>query len=521
MLRLVKKNISRLSHFSHEIGLPITLMLVIGITLALILAAAPLYSQLFFYFDIARDAYEAFSISHGDIKVLGPGTDIEGLNHGVLWFYVLSFLYALFNQDVQLVATVFFVLFFLSLPVVGYLAWRLFENKVVAVGAVVLYAFSPLFQLSTRWLSNPILSFLVMPILLLTLWEYIQNQSIKKTVLLGVLYGIIIQSQLAFLLLLVFLPLYFLVFRLRMYVSHLLFFSGSILITISTILIGEAKFGWKGTSNLLHFVTSSSEGRKSFADIFSLVVHKVNELFSMSVLPFPSLFPIIIFVALLFFTRNSFKKYSRALLFISIWLINIILFRMFDTGISRSLFVFYPSVALLAILVAFLIMTIVKKQPLFIAAVISIVLLQIMTNLNFIKKQENPLTVQKGMTLAYQKHIVDYTYKSSGLMPFTINTLTVPLYINTTWAHLYNFYGTRKYGYLPFWDGKDQKGYLGSLPKSDVKTVYRYLIIEPTSGIPEVYIGATIDEENAISTLVEEKKFGNFRVQKRLEKLHE
>ena len=91
------------------------------------------------------------------------------------------------------------------------------------------------------------------------------------------------------------------------------------------------------------------------------------------------------------------------------------------------------------------------------------------------------------------------------------------MYINTTWAYLYEFYGARKYGYLPKWDGRDQTGYLGNIPEG-TKAPFRFTIIEPGPGIPEIFIKETIQEENIKSQLVSEKRFGNIIVQKRIPK---
>ena len=84
------------------------------------------------------------------------------------------------------------------------------------------------------------------------------------------------------------------------------------------------------------------------------------------------------------------------------------------------------------------------------------------------------------------------------------------------WAYLYEMYGQKKYGYLPYHGGKDQKGYLGNLSEQPFGTKYRYIIIEPTTGIPDYFVQQIISEENKVSDVVGEKKFGQFFVQKRM-----
>ena len=77
-------------------------------------------------------------------------------------------------------------------------------------------------------------------------------------------------------------------------------------------------------------------------------------------------------------------------------------------------------------------------------------------------------------------------------------------------------YGQQKYGYLPFHGGRGQTGYLGNLTEQPFGTKYRYIIIEPTTGIPDFFIQQIISEENKTSDIIEEKKFGQFLVQKRI-----
>jgi hypothetical protein len=112
--------------------------------------------------------------------------------------------------------------------------------------------------------------------------------------------------------------------------------------------------------------------------------------------------------------------------------------------------------------------------------------------------------------------VVDYTYKSSAGKAFTIVTITNPLFINTTWAYLYEYYGERKFGYEPFWGGKGQAGYPGNLTEKPFGTEDRYLIIESTIGVPSIYVTKSIYEEDRVSNIVDEKKFGYVTVQKRV-----
>ncbi len=119
------------------------------------------------------------------------------------------------------------------------------------------------------------------------------------------------------------------------------------------------------------------------------------------------------------------------------------------------------------------------------------------------------------MLLSKQLSAIDHTYEQANGEPFSINSLTSPLWINTVWTYLYRWYGEPKYGYLPSWHGHNQVGQLDSLPEDTGKEEKYFLILEPMGGIPEQYLELTIGEEEVVSKLLREKSFGELRVQER------
>src|SRR5574343_905512 len=97
----------------------------------LVISAFTAYSAYFqttFGYDMARHAFHAYDIffKH-DLMILGPGTDIPGLNHGVLWFYFLVIPYLIAGQDPQLAVIPFFLLSIATIPFVWLLSEKLFK----------------------------------------------------------------------------------------------------------------------------------------------------------------------------------------------------------------------------------------------------------------------------------------------------------------------------------------------------------------------------------------------------------
>src|ERR1035437_5017431 len=344
-----------------------------GVLIAFIEAVIFLPKQLFFYFDQARDAFSAYGIWHNfHLPILGPMTDISGLFHGVLWYYFLAVPYFLGNNNFYFTGYFLLILLFLTLPVCAYLTHKLFNNFFITATALVLYAFSPLFQISTRWVSNPVLSLLITPFLLLFLWKYLNKQNSKDAILLGLSFGLLIQSNFAFVFFLSFLPIYWLVFRLKFKITEIAFFTIGLLITLSSFIVAEIKFHGRGIIALTHYITASHPSGSTSATLLSLPVNITNKFFeflSVSILPFSTFFIIIIVLAivLVFLKRllfGSIKNDRKPILFLVIWQLNIVLFELFNTGISRSTFVFLPSLLPLIILGSYLLYITVKRKVL-------------------------------------------------------------------------------------------------------------------------------------------------------------
>lgn len=503
------------------------ILYIIAFTFATVFAIIGLSKQLVFGFDQARDAYEAYAIWHkGDFKILGPSSDIPWVHHGALWYYLLALPYAVGSQDPAVVGFIFFILSFLTIPLCAYLTYKLFRNFHVALLASLLYASSPLFQTFTRWLANPLIALYVVPFLLFFLWNYISRQ--KKSnlvfkenkyllVLLGLFFGLFIQADFAFGVFLITLPIYWLVHKIKFKLQNFVFFGTGFLLGISTYILSEIRFNGKAISAITHFLYSSLSSPRSPMETILLIVERANELLSISIIPFPyAVFLFIVLVAA-FLLRGSKNKHDKnAIILLAIWLSVFVVFYLFKSGFLHSGFMFGPFILPVTIIGSYLLIHTVTNFKLLAILLTFIFFGQFYTSYLWLKTEYSPLSVQYGISLNLEKEIINYTYDQSFAERFIIITITNPLHINTLWAYLYKIYGEKKYGYLPYHGGKSQKGYLGNLSDQPFGTKYRYIIIEPTTGIPDYFIQQIISEENKVSDIMEEKKFGQFLVQKRM-----
>lgn len=478
---------------------------------ALATAIVHLQTQLVFGFDQARDAFSAYAIWHNfDLKILGPTTDIPGVFHGVLWYYFLALAYFL-GRTPQNAALLSLLMVFFSVPFVGLLTQKLFKNIKLTILVVALYVLSPLFQIFSRWLSNPSLALLITPLLLLSLWSYLTRPSIKSSLFSGLMFGALIQANFAYGIMLLIVPIYLWFFHSRPKLFEAGAFAFGLLVATTSFLAGEIKFGGQSVLAIANFLSKEGANPSASTVVLNLFDRIFNAL-AITVLPWPKLVAII-FLAFLVFTprRQSKSANSQPLAFLLIWLFGYVIFQMFSSAVVGSAFILATFVLPVCVLFAWLLI-----RSRFAVLVIFIFAVQILTIFQWAKNSFSPISVQRAMFITDEEKLVDYTYEQAKNQPFIIMTITNPLYINTTWAYLYQFYGQPKYKYLPFWAGPDQAGYLGNLPQKPFGENLRYLIIEDTSSITEFYVAKIIYEEDKVSDIVEQKSFGTFRVQKRI-----
>lgn len=80
-----------------------------------------------------------------------------------------------------------------------------------------------------------------------------------------------------------------------------------------------------------------------------------------------------------------------------------------------------------------------------------------------------------------------------------------------------DWYGKLNYGYLPSWIGHDQIGRLGNnLSFASSNTREHFFIIEPTYGIPDLWVTYAKGDQESISKLKNQENFGDLTVQERI-----
>jgi hypothetical protein len=488
------------------------------------------FQQITFGYDQARDALEAMDILTGDVKIIGPTTDIRGLFHGPLYWYIISPVYFLFRGSPEPVRLLMIIINLLNVLFIYYFSKKLFKSDLIALIGSFIFAVTFESVQYARWLSNPPPAILTIALFFYGLWLTVNEKYYGlPLMLLSFSMSVNFQFFLMYHIVFIIFALIFIYIKTKgkflqtvgarplLYLGALFFFSPFIL--------SELKFKFQGIRSVLAVITNKANTNEP-------VIQKIIKFYYCLVrnisynLTAGNQFvaKIILFLLIGFVLYSIFKnyRYKKQILFLTIWLISPVMIYPLERNNSYFLNIgnTYPLV-ILASLGIYLVIDKLKrmKYPVLAGVLLVIFAANFYLILTRNVKGDYLFSVQDRQIYNNEKEVVDYIYKSSQDEKFGINSVTNPLFINSTWSYLFHYYGKTKYGYMPSWLGYPQDGTFGAEityeDMGDKKGNLLYLIIEPTPGIPEEYIEAYKHYENVRSKLIEEKRVGNFLIEKR------
>ena len=484
-------------------------------------------NALTFGYDQARDATITGQILGGDLKIQGPPASQPGLYHGVFYYYLLAPAY-LVGKGSPIVAA-YWIAFVNTATVLLIFALAYLMTKKVWTALLASFLFAISFEASqyATWLSNPTPAVFTVPLMYLGLWLW-STDSKKKllgSILCALGLGLSIQSEIFLAYHMVPVAIWTYVARKNISRKQISVFLFTLLISVSTMILNEIKFGFKGIEGLKGLVVSSDTNlayAKSLGDYLTLYLNQVGRIFAFNSYPgnigYGGGFVIILILVGLVSWSKDRKKEKLQLVswqpFLATWLFSHL--TVVTVGGVSTPFLMVGIGPAVSILLGIYLSNWWSRYKL---VSIAVILILIFGNLSLILRENSRgstlFAIQKDMLLSKQLDAVDYTYEKAGGESFSINSLTSPLWVNIVWDFLYKWHGQEKYDYLPEWHGRDQIGQLGGLAKTKDSTEKYFLILEPMGGIPVQYLGLTVGEENVHSKLIEEKNWGELIIQYR------
>jgi len=474
--------------------------------------------NIYFGYDQARDAFISKELLQGHLKIIGPTTSLPGLNHGALFYYIFAPVYFVSQFDPTGLSVFLRIYNALGVFLIFFIGKNLF-NKWVGIISALLFAFSYEQTQYALFMTHPTLAVIsVLTFYLgLSILLFKQKSYGLPVALLG--FGLSFQFHflLAYLGLILLLILGIFWRRIpKLNVRIVLYSLLALSLSLSTFAVAEVRFGFSGIKNLIssssNFASGSAPAPMGGIEGVKFAAQRYVEdnIFYSNNL---SLVILLILLSIsIYFLR--FKKDRDQIAFLLIWFI-VGLFSYFINETSLYFYGIGTSISLLILTAMFVNKIFIKFK----AAAVVLVIIILVSNLGMIIKNNGTgpnkeINVQLGMLLSDEKKVIDYMYSQAGGEPFAVNAFSMPLYINTTWSYLFEWYGQKKYGYLPVWGGKAAEGYHGNIVINNSRTTLpdkRFLVAEPVRGIEHLEKDFMI-EEGYFTDILETRQFGKIRV---------
>jgi 4-amino-4-deoxy-L-arabinose transferase-like glycosyltransferase len=474
-----------------------------------------------FGYDQARDAFVSQEILDGDLKILGPPASTPGLYHGVFYYYLLAPAYWIGGGSPIVAAYWIALLNSLTVFIIYYLAFTLTKKKSVAIVSTFYFALSFEASQYAVWLSNPTLGVWTVPLVYLGLWSWIKEKKAWAPIVTGIGLGLSIQAEIFLLYHAVPLILWLWVSRKKINLTELSKFIATLVISLSTMFLVEIKFGFQSIKGIVNLLSSQDTIVRSrgFGDYIILFLNQMGKMFSLSLFPLNIGYGGFLGLFIILYVLYIWKQKKKNILSAEIFLLSYVFSHLtvVSVGGVSTPFLMVGIGSGTVILASVVLAELWKKnRNLAVIIFLGITFSNLFKIINENKFGQTIFAIQRDMLLSNELKAIDYTYEKAAGQNFSINTLTSPLWINSVWAYLYNWYGNSKFGYLPEWHGRDQIGRPGEriLKPLEKETSIYYLISEPTQGIPQKFVDDTKAEEKAKYAIIEEKNYGQIIIYK-------
>lgn len=321
-------------------------------------------NQIFAY-DQGRDFTRVYEMIHeGDIKLVGPETDLPGVFNGVLYYYLLTALSLFSRFNIDFIAFSFVVINSFVCFVLYKFALDHFSSKLIGVVSAFLWAIS--FEQSNfaRYISNAslmiptsILFFVGMAYTLFPTknrqeseikgvsYGYLSNLfvSIKRMVsgaLMASFIGLGLSMHVNYYLIYLGLlyPLFYIIYKPKIRGRHLLLPFVFLFIIISPFILAEVRWSFMSTRTLSGFIFHQTLGEKGLR--LSGVIHsyylRMTELFQLSILSTNHILSFALLlstiVAYVYFTKNKGAIHR----FMLLWIFSTVPLFFFSTGVVST-----------------------------------------------------------------------------------------------------------------------------------------------------------------------------------------
>lgn len=487
----------------------IVILLLCGIfLLALFLRNIALPNQLLFGYEQGRDALVAHDIiTHTKFTLLGPQTDIQGIYHGVGYYYWLAFIYFLTKGDPAQAILIFafmnaltsIIVYFIAKDVIGKERYALLASFMTAISFdIIVYG---------QWLSNVSLSIPLLAIFFFFFVRLVKTKNINYWIPVGLFGGILSQFEILHLLY----ALFVIIVSIRLFrlpIKNKQFIIGFVLLLLDniTFLLFDLRHDFLVTKGLLSYVTSQA---LSVDPLYVAYIYIDGFIKTLILGVYPSngmlLFLFAIIIGYIFYkTRVGKRTDMEKLLFLLLFFTFPYIFLLRYDPLEH----YFAGTTIIAIIgLNYVFSRIEKVVPLY--AIVIIYCVIAFSSISFVQRSLNAGTnifyhgVQQGYIYKDQLLTLDYMFTHAP-QGFDYDTFTIPYYEPQAWQYLYMWYGQKQY-----------PGVYVENQQSTTKDIV-YLVIEPaTQG---KYLNSWLQGYDKKTTLLKTVTIGTIQLQVRQKK---
>ena len=411
------------------------LLIIMLVVLAFSLRSRYLSTDLLFHRDQGLHSLSIWNIWHeGKLSLLGHPSDVNGLIHAPVYYYLMLPAYALSGGNPAVASVFQITLEVLSLPFLYLALKKLFDRK-TAFLTLLIYSISYGGISLSRWLVNvtPILPFINLFLFLLTYYP--------KVFITSLIVGIITQLDAAIGIFL--LPFLFWFYRSRLNLKTLILIFVGFLLPALPLIIFELRHQFVISKAILRFAGQDGQG---LGLSLKVIISNLNVFLSelSKILTFPYIWlSSALFILGLFKLRNL--KSSK--LIYAFLLIPFLGLSFFQRGAIGFFFI--------SLLPLSLAVSVYGLQSIGAFGRYFLLIFILFLNINQIPGiyQPNNALIPIGnaniITLQDRKNIIDFMYQTANGKQFSVWFYTIPYFQEEVWDYLFYWYAQPKYGYLP------------------------------------------------------------------------
>ena len=404
-------------------------------------------------------------------EIGGGYAGINGIFQGPLHYYLLSVFYILFKGDPYGGIVYMFVFALLTLIASFFVAKIIFKNTFVSLAVSLLVALSPpiVSQAKFTWNPHPVPFF----ILLSFLFIYLSYKKDKKYIFLAgffsaATYNFEIATTVPLLLALILHSIFNLKFR-RLKEYALLF--GGIILTLLPFLLFEVRHRFLALNGFISYITTPNHDAKLGYSLINNHLEKFlynfGNTFSAPELILTGIFLIVFAASFIYLSWNEKRKELKKLISFFLILIASTIFAISFLRNTVFMYYLYHLNFIYIFFLGYILYAAFRQKKLAILFLFSaiLILLSYQALILGVKDFRNDYYDYGGYhKIKGEKEAVDYIYKDANGKKFGLFIYAPGVY-TYQYYYLFQWYGKKKYGYLP---SQDKKGIF-------------YLLIEPNS----------------------------------------